>query len=96
MQNRWAVLSVTFSCKRLPAFAALLQVHGQAACIASAISSGSYGLTISASVSSSAAPAKRDRISTPGSSGSWAATYSLATRFMPSRSGVTRPTRATR
>src|SRR5438477_500491 len=26
---------------------------------------------------------------TPGSSASWAATYSLATRFMPSRSGVT-------
>src|SRR5215472_5684682 len=57
--------------------------------MASEISSASNGLTMSASVSSSAAPAKRDRISTPGSLGSCAATYSLATRFMPSRSGVT-------
>ena len=40
-------------------------------------------------LSCSAAPAKRDSTSTPGSSGSCAATYSLATRFMPSRSGVT-------
>src|SRR6267154_375465 len=37
-----------------------------------------------------------NRFRTPGSSGSWAATYSLATRFMPSRNGVTRPTRAVR
>jgi hypothetical protein len=59
---------------------------------ASAISSGLLGLTIRALDICRAAPAKRDRISTPGSSGSWAATYSLATRFMPSRSGVTRPT----
>ena len=43
----------------------------------------SYGLTISASDSSRAAPAKLDRISTPCSS-SRAATNSLATRFMPS------------
>ena len=31
-----------------------------------------------------------------GDAGFWAATYSLATKFMPSRNGVTRPIRATR
>ena len=61
---------------------------------ASATSSGLLGLTSSASPICRAAPANRDRISTPGSSGFWAATNSLATRFMPSRSGVTSPTRA--
>ena len=44
-----------------------------------------------AAVICSAAPANSDRTSTPGSSGRCAATYSFATRFMPSRSGVTRP-----
>ena len=39
-----------------------------------------------------AAPANCDRTSTPGLSGSCAATYSFATRFIPSRSGVTSPT----
>jgi hypothetical protein len=34
-----------------------------------------------------------DRTNTPGLSGDWAATYSLATRFIPSRKGVTRPMR---
>ena len=43
-----------------------------------------------------AAPAKRESTSTPGFSGDWAATYSLATRFIPSRNGVTNPTRASR
>ena len=47
-----------------------------------------------ASAISQAAPANCERTSTPGSFGSCAATYSLATRFMPSRSGVTSPTRA--
>src|SRR5690606_11496948 len=64
--------------------------------IASAISSALCGLISSASVICSAAPAKRERISTPGSSGSCAATYSLATRFIPSRSGVTSPIRLAR
>ena len=36
-------------------------------------------------------PAKGLRISTPGSESCWQATNSLATRFMPSRSGVIRP-----
>src|SRR5437763_620949 len=58
--------------------------------------SGSYGFTSSAAVNSAAAPAKRDRMRTPGSSGSWAAMYSLATRFMPSRKGVTSAARAER
>ena len=62
--------------------------------MASAMASGSNGLTISASVSSWAAPANFDSTSTPGSSSDWAATNSLATRFMPSRNGVTTPTRA--
>ena len=35
-------------------------------------------------------------LSTPGEPGSCAATYSLATRFMPSRRGVTRPMSASR
>ena len=47
-------------------------------------------------VSSRAAPANCDSTSTPGSSGSCAATYSFATRFMPSRNGVTKPTCASR
>ena len=68
----------------------------RARCIASAHWSISNGLTISALGNCAAAPAKRDRISTPVSSGFCAATYSLATRFMPSRNGVTSPTRATR
>ena len=51
-------------------------------------------MTIRAAGSWLAELAKRDRISTPGSLGSWAATYSLATRFMPSRRGVTSPTLA--
>ncbi|MNC37263.1 hypothetical protein D3C75_858190 [compost metagenome] len=68
----------------------------RAVLIASDNSSRLKGLTSRASPICSAAPAKRDRISTPGSSGFWAATYSLATRFMPSRRGVTRPTLAAR
>ena len=64
--------------------------------IANATASASYGLTSSAALHSCAAPAKRESTSTPGSSGSCAATYSFATRFMPSRSGVTSPTRAPR
>ncbi len=36
------------------------------------------------------------RMSTPGSAASWAATYSFAIRFMPSRSGVTMQTREER
>ena len=59
-------------------------------------SSREYGLTITAAVIWRAAPAKRDSTSTPGSSGFCAATYSLATRFMPSRIGVTSPTWAAR
>jgi hypothetical protein len=35
-------------------------------------------------------------MSTPGSSGFCAATYSLATKFIPSRNGVTRATRLSR
>ena len=54
-----------------------------ARCIAAALCSMSYGLTISASASSRAAPVNCDRISTPCSS-SRAATNSFATRFMPS------------
>ena len=50
----------------------------------------------SAALSSWAAPAKRERMSTPGSSAFCEATYSLATRFIPSRNGVTRPTAAAR
>ena len=50
-----------------------------------------YGLIIIAPSSSSAAPAKRESISTPGLAGSWAATYSLATKFIPSLKGVTNP-----
>ena len=67
-----------------------------ARCRASAISSGLLGLTIRALFSWLAAPAKRESTSTPGSAGSWAATNSLATRFMPSRSGVTNATLAAR
>ena len=43
-----------------------------------------------------AAPANRERMSTPGSSASCAAMNSLATRFMPSRKGVTSAARAER
>ncbi len=64
--------------------------------MAPATASVSYGLTSSAACSSTAAPAKRERMSTPGSSASCAATYSLATRFMPSRSGVTSAAREER
>ena len=63
--------------------------------IVSAIASMSYGLTISASPSSSAAPANSLSTSTPSSS-SRDATNSFATRFMPSRSGVTSITSAAR
>ena len=50
------------------------------------------GSSASRAVIRSAAPQNCDSTSTPGSAGSCAATYSFATRFMPSRSGVTRPT----
>ena len=60
-----------------------------------ATSSMLYGFTRSASVIVSAAPASRERISTPGSP-TWLTTYSLATRFMPSRSGVTSAISASR
>ena len=68
--------------------AAMAALPVSALWIASDSSSRLKGLTRSASPICSAAPAKRDRIRTPGSAGSWAATYSLATRFMPSRSAV--------
>src|SRR5260363_6655 len=42
-----------------------------------------------ASVNASAAPENYESTKTPGSCGACAATYSLATRFMPSRNGVT-------
>jgi hypothetical protein len=61
----------------------------RACTIASLIASVSWELTISAVEHSSAAPAKRDRMSTPESSEFCAAIYSFATRFMPSRNGVT-------
>src|SRR5205814_627559 len=67
----------------------------RARCRASATSSTSNGFTSSASWSSSAAPAISESTRTPSSS-SCAATYSLATRFMPSRSGVTSATSAWR
>ena len=55
----------------------------------------SCGLTSSALVSSRAAPVNSDSTSTPASS--WRqAMYSLATRFIPSRSGVTSMTSAAR
>ena len=57
--------------------------------MASAVPLTSYGLTISASVIVSAAPQNLDSTRTPGLS-SRLATYSLATRFMPSLKGVTR------
>ena len=53
----------------------------------------SCGLTSSASFSSAAAPVNSESTSTPPRSGRLA-TYSLATRFMPSRSGVTSMTSA--
>ena len=59
---------------------------------AAAIPTSSYGLTSNAASNSLAAPANCDSTSTPGSSGSCAATYSFATRFIPSRNGVTSPT----
>src|SRR5207244_3041400 len=55
--------------------------------------SGSYGLTRTASRRSLAAPANSERTRTPGVP-TRQATYSLATRFMPSRSGVTSATSA--
>ena len=61
-----------------------------------AMPSISCGFTSSAVSSSLAAPANFDSTSTPGSAGFCAATYSLATRFMPSCSGVTTPTCAVR
>ena len=54
-----------------------------AICIAAALCSVSYGLTMSASARSRAAPVNCERMSTPCSS-SRAATNSFATRFMPS------------
>ncbi len=63
--------------------------------MASAVASTSLGLTSSASRMVSAAPAILESTSTPGSS-TWQATYSFATRFMPSRSGVTSATSASR
>ena len=59
-----------------------------AVAMARAISGMSLGLTRTASPNSLAAPVISLRISTPRPSAR-AATYSLATRFMPSRSGVT-------
>ncbi len=56
--------------------------------IAARIASSSCGLTSTASVSWSAAPANSDNTSTPLTSRR-DATYSLATRFIPSRNGVT-------
>src|SRR5690349_6711411 len=55
----------------------------------------SYGLTWYACFSSAAAPANSLKTSAPRSS-YWQATNSLATRFMPSRSGVTTMTSAAR
>ena len=63
--------------------------------IASAVPSMSKGFTDRASRIVSEAPASCDRIRTPGSP-TWQATHSLATRFMPSRRGVTRATSASR
>jgi hypothetical protein len=83
----WRVtLSIRLSKRRLRSSMSMFSARVRA----SEISSGLLGLMISASFICRAAPAKRDRISTPGSSGVCEATYSLATRFMPSRSGVTR------
>src|SRR5712671_4994484 len=64
--------------------------------MASAMPSMSNGLTITASPSSRAAPAKQDSTRTPGSPAGCDATYSLATRFMPSRNGVTSAIRLAR
>ena len=44
----------------------------------------------------SAAPARRERIEHARLVRTWHATYSLATRFIPSRKGVTRATSASR
>ena len=66
-----------------------------ARCNASAVASTLYGLTRNASRMVSLAPANRESTSTPGSP-IWQATYSLATRFIPSRSGVTSATCASR
>jgi hypothetical protein len=63
--------------------------------IAWAMPSTSNGLTCSASGISSAAPANSLRTSTPSPSVR-AAANSLATRFMPSRVGVTSMTEAAR
>ena len=61
--------------------------------IAEAMPPVSYGLTRSASTRSSAAPASSLSTSAPVSS-IRLATYSFATRFIPSRSGVTSITSA--
>jgi hypothetical protein len=63
--------------------------------IAVAIDSVSYALTVSASCSSSTAPANSLSTRTPPPSTRDAAN-SFATRFMPSRSGVTTMTSAAR
>ena len=63
--------------------------------IASFIPSMWCGFTSTEPVSSSAAPVNSDSTSAPRSSDR-AATYSLATRFMPSRSAVTSMTSAAR
>jgi hypothetical protein len=64
--------------------------------ICSAILSTSCVLTRSAAWCCLAAPANVYSIRTPGSTGFCAAMNSLATRFMPSRKGVTKPTSAVR
>ena len=63
--------------------------------ITSAVRSSSMGLTRKASPISAAAPANSLSTSTPLPSG-LQAQYSFATRFMPSRSGVTQPISADR
>ena len=55
----------------------------------SAVSSMSHGLTLSVSPISDSAPANSLNTSTPSPS-SRQATYSLATRFSPSRTGATK------
>src|SRR4029077_418398 len=84
---------VTMLCQRSRRSSRLM---ARPAAIARAMPSMSCGLTRSAASSSLAAPANEESTSTPGSNGFCAATYSLATRFMPSCSGVTSPTWAVR
>ena len=83
----------TMACQRSRRSSTLMP---RASAICRAMPSMSCGLTNSAASSCLAAPAKAERTRTPGSNGFCAATYSLATRFMPSCSGVTKPTCATR